>query len=210
MYFSTAMSRLTTLSLRFYRRPCEEVARDLLGRLIVRRADGARLVARIVETEAYLGEGDRASHAWHGRVTKRNATLFEPGGIAYVFLIYGMYDCFNAVAGEAGEGTAVLIRAAEPLEGESEMAGRRALERTPRPGDLAGGPGKLCQALDITRRHDGLSLKSAELRVTEGEPVAASEIAAGPRVGVDYAGEAASWQLRFAMRGNPHVSKPRL
>ncbi len=202
------MSRLTPLPLKFYRRPCEEVAAGLLGRYVCRRIDGRRLVARIVETEAYLGAGDRASHAWHGRVTRRNATLFEPGGCAYVFLVYGMYDCFNAVAGGAGEGTAVLIRAAEPVEGDDEMAARRALRRPPRPGDLAGGPGKLCRALGIDRRHDGLSLRHPELRLTAGEPASPEEIATGPRIGVAYAGEAAGWPLRFAIRGNRHVSRP--
>ncbi len=168
------------------------------------------MVARIVETEAYLGQGDRASHAWHGRVTKRNATLFERGGCAYVFLVYGMYDCFNAVTGAEGEGTAVLIRAAEPIAGAAEMAWRRGLDRPPRPGDLAGGPGKLCRALVIDRSFDGASLRAPELRLTEGEPVPARQILRGPRVGIFYAGAAAAWPLRFAIRGNPHVSKPPL
>ncbi len=167
-------------------------------------------MARVVETEAYLGEGDRASHAWHGRLTKRNAPLFEAGGIAYVFLIYGMYHCFNTVTGDAGEGTAVLIRAASPVAGEESMVRRRGLTRSPRAGDVAGGPGKLCGALEIDRRHDGGSLRSRELYLVEGEPVASGRIAAAQRVGVDYAGEAAAWPLRFAVRGDPHVSKPRL
>ncbi len=202
------MSRLTALPLKFYLRPCEEVAADLLGRYICRRLNGSRLVARIVETEAYLGEGDRASHAWHGRVTRRNATLFERGGCAYVFLIYGMYDCLNAVTGGAGEPTAVLIRAAEPIQGAAEMEKRRRLRRAARPGDLAGGPGKLCQALAIDRAFDGAPLRHADLRLTEGEPVDAREVVSGPRVGVDYAGDAAAWPLRFAVAGNLHVSKP--
>ncbi len=204
------MSRFSPLPVAFYRRSCVEVARDLLGRYIVRRLDGARLIVRIVETEAYLGEGDRASHAWHGRVTRRNATLFKPGDVAYVFLIYGMYNCFNAVTQAGGEGAAVLIRAGSPVAGESEMARRRALRREARPGDLAGGPGKLCQALGIERRHDGGPLRRAELRVTGGDPAAPGEIVSGPRVGVDYAGEAAGWPLRFAIRSDPHVSRPRL
>lgn len=204
------MSRLTPLPSRFYRRASEEVAADLLGRYISRRIDGRGLVARIVETEAYLGKGDRASHAWHGRVTKRNASLFKPGGYAYIFLVYGVHDCFNAVTGVRGEGTAVLIRAAEPIEGAEEMARRRGLRSRPRPGDLAGGPGKLCRALAIDRSFDGASLRRPELRLTEGEPVSARDRATGPRVGIDYAGEAASWPLRFAIRGNPHVSRPYL
>ena len=184
------------------------MAVDLLGRFIYRRLDHRRLLVRIVETEAYLGEGDRASHAWHGRKTRRNASLFKPGGYAYVFLIYGMYDCFNAVTGEEGAAAAVLIRAAEPVEGADEMAVRRGLSRAPRPGDLAGGPGKLCRALAIDRSLDGAPLSRRELRLTEGEPAAADEVGVGPRIGVDYAGEAAAWPLRFAIRGNPHLSKP--
>jgi DNA-3-methyladenine glycosylase len=199
--------RLRTLPTAFYRRPAEEVSRDLLGRYIVRRLDGERLVARIVETEAYLGEGDRASHAWHGRVTKRNRALFERGGTSYVFLIYGMYYCFNAVTGEKGRASAVLVRAIEPVEGAGKMAELRRLKRAPRPGELGGGPGKLCMALAIDRLYDGVSLAGRELRLTHGEP-ACEEIAVGPRVGVNYAGEAAAWPLRFALEGNPHVSKP--
>jgi DNA-3-methyladenine glycosylase len=199
---------LKTLPAVFYRRPCEEVARDLLGRYIVRRFEGQRLVARIVETEAYLGEGDRASHAWHGRMTQRNRQLFARGGTSYVFFIYGMYFCFNAVTGEQGVAAAALVRAVEPVEGEDVMAGLRNLRRPPRPGDLGGGPGKLCQALAIDKQHDGVSLRGRELRLTQGRPVTSDAVAVGPRVGVDYAGEAALWPLRFALAGSRHVSKP--
>lgn len=204
------MGALAVLPLGFYRRPCEEVAADLLGRYVVRRVGGRRLVARIVETEAYLGEGDRASHAWNGRVTGRNTTLFRRGGRAYVYFIYGMYYCFNAVAGERGEGAAVLVRAAEPVQGADEMEKHRDLGRRLRAGDLAGGPGKLCQALAIDKSFDGESLRHRALRLTEGEPIDGEAVARGPRVGVDYAGEAALWPLRYAVRGNPHVSRPRL
>ena len=203
-----AVSCLDSLSVDFYRRPCEEVAVDLLGRYIVRCVGGSRLIAQIVETEAYLGEGDRASHAWNGRVTQRNASLFKAGGYAYVFMIYGIHCCFNAVTGAAGEGTAVLIRAARPIAGETEMTSRRGLSRSPRAGELTGGPGKLCQALEIDRRHDGWSLRGAELRIAAGDPAGAERVAVGPRVGIDYAGEAVDWPLRFAVRGDRHVTKP--
>jgi DNA-3-methyladenine glycosylase len=197
------------LPVSFYRRPAEEVACDLLGRWLVRELDGEPLVLRLVEVEAYLGAPDRASHAWGGRRTLRNESLYLPGGYAYVYFIYGMHWCLNAVTGERDVGSAVLIRAGEPVEGEERMAANRGWTRKPRPGDLAGGPGKLCQALAIDRTLDGVRLDRGELRITEGEPVDAAEIAAGPRIGVDYAGEAAAWPLRFAVRGNPHVSKPR-
>jgi DNA-3-methyladenine glycosylase len=205
------VSRFTPLPVAFYRRGAEAVARELLGRYLVRRLDGERLVLRIVETEAYLGAEDRASHAWAGRRSARNASLYLPGGHAYVYFIYGMYFCVNAVTGARDdEAGAVLLRAGEPLAGAEKMAVRRALARPPRPGDLAGGPGKLCQALAIDRALDGVSLRRGALIVAEGEPAVDDEVAAGPRVGIDYAGAAAAWPLRFALRGNRHVSRPAL
>ena len=185
------------------------MARDLLGRYLVRELDGERLVLRLVEAEAYLGAPDRASHAWGGRRTPRNESLYLPGGHAYVYFIYGMHYCLNAVTGEAGVGSAVLLRAGEPIEGMERMQARRGAGAR-RPGELAGGPGKLCQALAIDRALDGVPLDRAPLWLAAGEPVPDAEVAAGPRVGVGYAGEAAAWPLRFALRGNPHVSRPRL
>ncbi len=208
---------LRPLPLSFYRRPTAEVARDLLGRYLVRELSAApeagppaeRLVLRLVETEAYLGAPDRASHAWDGRRTARNESLYLAGGYAYVYFIYGMHWCLNAVTGEAGIGSAVLLRAGEPVAGEERMAANRRRPRPPRPGDLAGGPGKLCQALAVDRALDGARLDRPPLWIAAGEPLADAEVAAGPRVGVDYAGEAAAWPLRFAARGNRHVSRPR-
>lgn len=204
------MSRLRSLPRTFYLRPAEEVARDLLGRFLVRRLGDTRLVARIVETEAYLGASDRASHAWGNRRTERTSALFRTGGAAYVYLIYGMHHMLNVVTGEADDGSAVLIRAAEPVEGAGLMTELRGLARAPRPGDLAGGPGKLCSALAVDLRLNTSGLARGALRLATGRPVAASDVAVGPRVGVDYAGEAAAWPLRFAQRGNPHVSRPRM
>ncbi len=119
---------------------------------------------RIVETEAYLGAPDRASHAWGGRRTARNESLYLPGGYAYVYFIYGMHWCLNAVTGEADIGSAVLLRAGEPVEGEERMRENRGWTKPPRPGDLAGGPGKLCQALAIDRALDGALLDRAAAR----------------------------------------------
>lgn len=202
------MSRLRPLPLSFYRRPAEAVARDLLGRHLVRDLAGERLTLRLVETEAYLGGPDRASHAWGGRRTARNESLYLAGGHAYVYMIYGMHFCLNAVTGEAGVGSAVLLRAGEPVEGEERMRENRGWAREPRPGDLAGGPGKICQALGIGRGLDGVRLDGSPLYITKGEPVAEEEIVASPRIGVDYAGEAALWPLRFSVRSHRHVSKP--
>ena len=202
------MSRLRPLPSSFYRRPAEVVARDLLGRWLVHEVMGERLVLRLVETEAYLGAPDRASHAWGGRRTPRNESLYLPGGHAYVYFIYGMHFCLNAVTGTRDVGSAVLLRAGEPVEGEERMRAHRAWPRPPRPGDLAGGPGKLCQALGVGRELDGVLLDRSPLWIARGTPAAPEEIVAGPRIGVDYAGEAAAWPLRFLVRGNRHVSKP--
>lgn len=205
---AAVVSRSATLPQSFYRRSATEVARDLLGRHLIRKIGDRRLVLSIVETEAYLGVGDRASHAWNGRRTRRNQVLYERGGAAYVYLIYGMYHCLNAVTEGGEEGGAVLIRAGEPLVGLRSMQRRRRLARRPRAGDVAGGPGKLCQALDVDLRFNGCRLDDAALRIARGEPAAADRVVSAARIGVDYAGSAASWPLRFALRGNPHVSKP--
>jgi len=208
---AAADPRRQPLPAELYRRGGEEVARDLLGRWLVRRVDGQVMaVARIVEAEAYLGVDDPASHARGGRRTARTETMYRAGGCAYVYLIYGMYHCLNVVAGPAGTPHAVLIRAVEAIEGLDWMTARRGRTAPLRHGDLAGGPGKLCQALAIDRSLDGISLVNGLLRCTRGEPVADDAVVRGPRVGIDYAGEAARWPLRFALRGHPEVSKPRL
>ena len=196
-----ATGRFRPLPRSFYRRDAEAVARDLLGRYLVREIDGHRLVLRLVETEAYLGEKDRASHAWKGRRTARNESLYLTGGHGYVYFIYGMYYCLNAVTGEAGQGSAV--------EGAGRMKAHRRLRASLGPGDLAGGPGKLCRALCIDRALDGRPLDGPPLYLTRGEPVGDGEVVVAPRVGIDYAGEAALWPLRFALRGHPDVSRPR-
>jgi DNA-3-methyladenine glycosylase len=204
------MSELEPLPRSFYRRATEEVARDLLGRFLVRRLEGKTLVLRLVETEAYLGAPDRASHAWDGRRTERTESLYLPGGHAYVYLIYGLHHCLNAVTGGTDLGSAVLLRAGEPVEGIETLRRLRGWrERRVLPGDLAGGPGKLCQALAVDRTLDGVPLDEGELRITRGTAIGDDEVVAGPRVGVGYAGDAARWPLRFALRGNPHVSRPR-
>lgn len=185
------------------------VARDLLGRYLVRDLDGARLVLRIVETEAYLGRRDRASHAWGGRRTRRTSALYRPGGFAYVYFIYGMYHCLNAVTGDESDGAAVLIRAGEAVEGEGTMRAHRSLTRSPRAGELAGGPGKLCQALAIDGSLNGAPLFEGSLRVTAGGEIPQQAVAVGARVGIDYAGEAAGWPLRFWELENREVSRPR-
>lgn len=205
---STQPRALRPLTARFYRRDPRNVARGLLGRYLVRESKGRKLVLRIVETEAYLGEGDRASHAWRGRPTRRTATLFRAGGCAYVYLIYGIHHMLNAVAGQQGVGGAVLIRGGEPIAGVATMRRLRALSASASDSAIASGPGKICQALAIDRSSDGVDLMDGPLRICGGYPVPGSRVWVGPRVGVDYAGEAAAWPLRFAVLGNPNVSRP--
>lgn len=194
----------------FFLRSATEVARDLLGRYLVRDLGGERLAVRIVETEAYLGAIDRAAHTWAGLRTARNEAMYLAGGHAYVYFVYGMHFCLNVVTGPAEEAQAVLLRAGEPVIGEERMRLLRGLDGVVRPGQLAGGPARLCEALAVDRELNATTLWRGELRIAEGEPVADAAIASGPRVGVDYAGEAAAWELRFAIRENAHVSRPRL
>jgi DNA-3-methyladenine glycosylase len=167
-------------------------------------------VLRLVEVEAYLGPADRASHTWGHRRTARVASMWLGGGHAYVYFVYGMHHCLNVVCGEPGEGTAVLLRAGAPVAGAASMAALRGLVRAPRPGELAGGPARLCEALAIDRSLDGASLLGGDLHLAPGEPAGDGEVARGPRVGVAYAGAAAKWPLRFAIAGHPEASRPRL
>ncbi len=200
------MTRFRPLPAAFFLRSAELVARDLLGRYLVRELDGTRLVLRLVETEAYLGVSDAASHARGGHRSARNAAMYLAGGHAYVYFVYGMHWCLNVVCAAAGEPHAVLLRAGEAVEGAGVMAERRGLARAPRARELAGGPARLCQALAIERRFDGADLRRGDLRLTAGEPVADIEVLRTRRVGVDYAGEAAGWPLRFLVRGSREVS----
>ncbi len=160
------------------------MARDLLGKILVH---GARS-ARIVETEAYLGEHDPAAHASRG-LTPRTRVLFGPAGHAYVYLIYGMHECLNIVTGPEGTPGCVLIRAVEPLSGITMKTD---------------GPGKLTRALGITRRHYGADLRRGALRVCEPAQQAPLAIGVSPRIGIRHA---ADWPLRFYITGNAYVSK---
>jgi len=201
-------NELQPLTVGFYRRDPETVARALLGRYLARRYDGEDLVLRIVETEAYLGEGDRASHAWTGKPTRRTATLFRSGGCAYVYFVYGMHNMFNTVAGKRGVGGAVLVRAGEPVAGAAMMRRLRGLASDRSDVEIASGPGKLCRALAIDRSFDGAALDGERLWIGRGRRVDRDRVAVGPRVGVAYAGRAAGWPLRFALERNAHVSRP--
>ena len=176
----------------------------------MRMRRGRRTSGIIVETEAYLGIPDRAAHTHGGRRTERNRSMWIDGGHAYVYFIYGMHCCMNVVAGLAEEPVAVLLRALQPDEGVDGMYRRRGAAR--RDADLCSGPGKLCQALEIDRQLDGVDLVTDDrlfVELLRQRPLPAGAIAAGPRVGVEYAGEWAAEQLRFAIADNPNVSRPR-
>ncbi len=156
---------------------------------------------RIVETEAYLGVSDRASHAWRG-VTNRTRVIFGPPGHAYVYFIYGMYECLNFVAEEAGKAGCVLIRALEPLVGIPIMRRRRPKSKGVE--DLASGPGKLTLAMGITRRQNGADLTAGSLHVRRERSEPRIEIAATPRIGITHC---ADLPLRFVIAGNRFVSR---
>ncbi len=194
----------------FYARGAETVAQALLGCVLVRRVGRALLAGRIVETEAYLGERDRASHASRGP-TPRNAPMYGSPGHAYVYFIYGMYDMLNVVCGRRGVPHAVLIRAVEPVRGVELMLRRRGVRRVH---EVASGPGKLCRAFSITRTHNQLDLtraadRTASLWIERGRLSRTESVEKSPRVGVDYAGADASLPLRFFVAGNVHVSRTR-
>lgn len=194
------------LSRKFYQREdTVEVARDLLGKLLVVPAeDGTRVSGMIVETEAYMGINDRAAHSFGGRRTRRNEVMYGEAGHVYVFFVYGMYYQFNVVTGPPDHPHAVLIRAVEPVEGIEIMRQRRG----PMPDrNLTSGPGKLCIALAIDRSLNGEDLRGSRVWLEDHRLIAAEKIATGPRIGIDYAGDDAGKPWRFWLKGNIFVSK---
>jgi len=191
----------------FYTRPnVLTVARELLGRLLVAPATArARVSGIIVETEAYRGPQDRASHAYGGRRTDRTRTMYAMGGTAYVYFVYGMYHQFNVVTNLEDVPHAVLVRALEPVEGIGLMRKRR---RGRSDQSLTNGPGKLCIALGIDRKLDGADLLGDRVWIEEGRgPIPPSAIAVGRRIGIDYAEAWVDKPWRFWIRNNPFVSR---
>lgn len=181
------------------------VARELLGKLLlVPAADGTRVSGIIVETEAYRGPQDRASHAYGGRRTKRTETMYGLGGSAYVYFVYGMYHQFNVVTNVRDIPHAVLIRGVEPVEGLDWMRRRRLGQPDH---NLTNGPGKLCIAMRIDRQLDHADLLKDKVWIEEGEKLTPRQIASGPRIGIDYAEEWVDKPWRFWIKGNPFVSR---
>ena len=189
------------LPARFYDRPTELVARELLGTVLECTTPDGVTRARIVETEAYIGPDDPACHAAAG-LTRRTEHLFGPPGRAYVYFIYGMYWCFNAVTRERGHGAAVLVRGVHPMAGVDVMRRRRS--RTHRDRDLTNGPGKLCLAMGIVGAMNGTSLRNGPIVIRAGDAVDDSDVVVTPRIGITHAAE---WPLRFLVRDDPYVSK---
>ena len=188
----------------FYLQDTVTVARALLGCVLWRRLDDRTLLAaRIVETEAYLGANDMASHARRGLRSERNASMYLEGGHAYVYFTYGMHWCTNAVCGEEGQGVAVLLRAAEVIDGLDAARKRRPAVRDR---DLCRGPARLTRTLGLTGEHDGADLTdpAGAVRLSLREPPAAERVRTGPRVGVAGAGAPTPW--RFWLDGEPTVS----
>lgn len=184
----------------FYSRETEVVARDLLGAVLCVGQAHALTAGRIVETEAYVGEHDGACHAAAG-LTPRTRPLYGPPCTAYVYFVYGMYWCVNAVTRRAGLPSAVLIRAVEPLEGLELIRGRRPSVR--RTADLANGPGKLCLAMGIDGSLNGESLLSHRICIREGDPVSDGEVEVTPRIGIT---KAVDWPLRYIVRDSQYLS----
>ncbi|MDQ0781845.1 DNA-3-methyladenine glycosylase [Chryseobacterium sp. W4I1] len=184
------------------------LARDLLGKVLFTEINGNVTAGIIVETEAYFGVLDKASHAYGGRRTERTETLYSPGGVSYVYLCYGIHHLFNIVTSTEGEPHAVLIRAVEPLIGKEIMEFRRNMPASKTA--ISSGPGSAAKALGIDRSFNKKDLTENEIWIEDhGIRYSDEEIVAGPRIGVAYAQEDALLPWRFYIKGNPYVSKPR-
>ncbi|XP_062846379.1 DNA-3-methyladenine glycosylase [Trichomycterus rosablanca] len=214
LYFPIQTTNEARLKFDFFNQPCVDLARAFLGKVLVcRHSDGTELRGMVVETEAYLGGEDKASHSAGGKRTERNAAMFMKPGTIYVYHIYGIYLCMNVSS--QGEGAAVLLRALEPLQGQDVMRSLRAAKRkegarTIKDRELCNGPSKLCQALNIQRSFDRRDLATdddvwLEANTQEGKP-GTRDVVSAPRIGVESHGEWATKPLRFYLRGHPCVS----
>jgi len=190
----------------FYNRPdVVKIAKELIGKILVTHFERVITSGRIVETEAYAGAIDKASHAFGGRRTNRTEVIFQPGGTAYVYLCYGIHHLFNVVTNKKDVPHAILIRALEPIQGINTMLARTGKKQADY--TLTKGPGNVSKALGISTGHTGCSLFSDEMYIASDDfAVAEKNIIATPRIGVDYAGEDAKLPYRFILKGNPYVS----
>jgi DNA-3-methyladenine glycosylase len=199
------------LPISFYQRKnVSQIAKELLGKVLVTIWNGVVTSGRIVEVEAYNGVIDKASHAFGGRRTKRNEIMYANGGVAYVYLCYGIHHLFNVVTNSQEAPHAILIRALEPVKGIDTMlqrVGKKNPDSYRQDNTLTKGPGNLSKALGLFTKHSGCSLCSKELFIADdGFVLSKKDIAASPRIGVDYAGDDALLHYRFFVKGNPFVS----
>lgn len=194
------------LSTDFYERDdVAQIAKDLLGKYIITTFEQQTTVGRIVETEAYAGIIDKASHAYYNRRTARTEIMFGPAGVSYVYLCYGIHHLFNVVCNVKDKPDAVLIRGIEPVEGINVMLQRFRKDKTD--SSIGRGPGNVSKALGISTQHSGLNLQSKQTWLAEDNASTSFNILTSPRIGVDYAGEHAKWLYRFFIEGHPQVSK---
>ncbi|MDK8182830.1 DNA-3-methyladenine glycosylase [Paenibacillus sp. UMB4589-SE434] len=196
------------LSRSWFRQGALPLAPHLLGQTLVRRTSEGLIRCRIVETESYVAPLDKGSHAYGNLRTKRTETMFQDGGKAYVYLIYGMHYCLNVVAAEQEQAEAVLIRAVEPLSQlDADLMRARRPIRSRKAADISNGPGKLCAALDINKRFDGADLvMGEELWIDQGIQIPYAHIACAARINIPYAEEYADKLWRFYIAGNPYIS----
>lgn len=196
----------------FYQRDALSVAKEILGDYLVREVDGRKIKAIIVETESYIGASDKACHAYNYKKTERTKPLFEEGGIAYVYLIYGLYHCLNIVTNIKDEPEAVLIRAIEPIDNLDYLSNVRfnksydELTKTQKK-NLTNGPSKLCTALNITKKENYMEFYKEGSLYIESNPDKNFEIVETTRIGIDYAEEAKDFPWRFYIKDNMYISK---
>lgn len=192
----------------FYERDTLTVAKDLLGKLLVHETLEGVTAGKIVETEAYMGPEDKASHAYGNLRTKRTEAQFGPKGHAYIYFVYGMHYCFNVTSGIIpGKPEAILVRALEPVSGTELMKKRRALSKG-REVNLTNGPGKLCMAMGMSTKQNGLDLCAPPLHIDEVEKIRKAEIVQTTRINVDYSDEWKNRPWRFFVKNNLNVSRP--
>ncbi|MCD3245064.1 DNA-3-methyladenine glycosylase [Clostridium botulinum C] len=198
------------LNKEFYRRDTIQVAKDLLGKYIVINEDNEKIIAKIVEVEAYLGINDKAAHSYGGRRTERTKVMYEDGGCVYVFQIYGMYNCLNIVTSHKEVPQAVLIRAVEPISNIDKFSFNRFKKKFNeltkyKQKNITNGPGKLCMAMNITKEFNGEDLSLDRIYMLDNKEE--FQVISSKRIGIDYAEEAKDYLLRFYIKDNKYVSK---
>ena len=203
---------MSILEKHFYKQGALTLAKELLGKTLVRNIDNVTLKGKIVETEAYIGEIDKASHAYNGRRTERTEPLFREGGISYVYFIYGKYYCFNVISGIENKGEGVLIRALEPLNEFDYLAKKRFNKNyeelsEAKKKSITNGPSKLCMAFSIDKSENYMKLYEKEDFYIEDGGLEKFEIVETTRIGIDYAEEAIDFPWRFYIKGNKYISK---